>query len=364
MNLIMNEILIIARNILNVKDINEYIEQLIHLVRNKERKEVLEKWIKGNLKNYLKNDYPNTSPITHYDDNAPTWLKKALDTKQEVVHIYIEPTFKQKINHVLDYLNSVDGNISRISVPNAIIQSIEWTKRLNKKATLEEDFDGIKIVKQMGDGFNWVLVSSKHALDREGKLMNHCVGSYYNEVKNDKILILSLRDSKNLPHCTVEYDKQSNGIMQIKGKSNGEVKTEYVKYIKQLMEHPPSFMPIDYVSNTELLELGFVVVDHKWYPISEAPPNTVLEGEVYLGNSSIKELPFGLTITGDLSIDNCPKLKELPAYLTVEGNLDLIHSEIELVPESTVVKGDLLINEAIEVSDEVVVRGRIIMRKR
>ncbi|WP_353889043.1 PcfJ domain-containing protein [uncultured Flavobacterium sp.] len=55
-----------------------------------------------------------------------------------------------------------------------------------------------------------VTLKSESSYIREGKLMSHCVGSYYGR---DKI-IYSLRDSKNNPHCTIEHGQQ------IKGKGN------------------------------------------------------------------------------------------------------------------------------------------------
>ena len=76
--------------------------------------------------------------------------------------------------------------------------------------------------------FKWVMVFSQKALEREGKLMSHCVGSYCDLVKSGHSKIYSLRDKKNEPHCTVEVSGKS--IIQMQGKGNGSVDKKYVKY--------------------------------------------------------------------------------------------------------------------------------------
>jgi hypothetical protein len=64
---------------------------------------------------------------------------------------------------------------------------------------------------------NWTLQSlaTKKALADEGDTMNHCVGGYWNKVRDDKTEIFSLRDERGWPLVTIEY--QDGDIIQMMG---------------------------------------------------------------------------------------------------------------------------------------------------
>lgn len=63
-----------------------------------------------------------------------------------------------------------------------------------------------RVVATLSDGWFMVNVNNKHDLAVEGKLMNHCVGGYWSDVKSGNSFIYSLRDPDNLPHATIELD--------------------------------------------------------------------------------------------------------------------------------------------------------------
>ena len=76
----------------------------------------------------------------------------------------------------------------------------------------------------------------KDELELEGKLMNHCVGSYYEQIReeeNKNIFIYSLRDINNKPHATIEL--RGKIINQCQGNSNRKVNEEYMQYINKWM---------------------------------------------------------------------------------------------------------------------------------
>jgi hypothetical protein len=83
-------------------------------------------------------------------------------------------------------------------------------------------------------GWTVQKVMSKNDLQTEGSedMMDHCVGTYCNDVEVGTSVIYSLRDPKNLPHITMEIDDFGN-IKQIQGKSNHEPKPEYKEMIKE-----------------------------------------------------------------------------------------------------------------------------------
>ena len=246
--------LLLERNIVNTEEIDRFLKSTenhtLHNISDIHRK-AIRKWVASNLKNYLLRDYPNIlwipNDLLHRNPNKHPWVKKAAGRGDKLYNIEITRTFKNQIDHVLDYFQSnPDLNISRISAQEAIRQSEEWTKQLNKKASSEDDLTGIKEVRKYPDGFKWDMVFSDKALEREGKLMSHCVGSYCNLVKSGASKIYSLRDKKNEPHCTVEVVNAD--IIQMQGKGNSKVDKKYIKYCRDFVKKP--------VINTNWNEIG------------------------------------------------------------------------------------------------------------
>lgn len=80
----------------------------------------------------------------------------------------------------------------------------------------------------------WVKLTSAAALNREGRLMQHCVGSYAKKVEANHTTIYSLRDARNVPHVTVELTT-NGGIAQIKGKQNHPPIARYVPFVKTFL---------------------------------------------------------------------------------------------------------------------------------
>tara|TARA_B110000503_G_scaffold128249_1_gene198937 strand:+ start:729 stop:3008 length:2280 start_codon:yes stop_codon:yes gene_type:complete len=90
----------------------------------------------------------------------------------------------------------------------------------------------------------------KDALKYEGDTMAHCVGSYCEDVASGSTQIFSLRDSKGMPHTTVEVVpsksntikqmKEGNptdfDIVQIKGKENGAPAEEYLPFVQDFVK--------------------------------------------------------------------------------------------------------------------------------
>ena len=215
--------LLIERNVLNQDEIQQAISRLL----SRARKPEVEKWVKSNVRNYLITDHEEVEPVTNAEPDSPAWLRAALSRGDEVVNVEISRAFMDKLLHVIDYLNSpqADFDLARLSVPDALDKADDWTHELTKKKVSAEAEKGEEVVKKYPDGFTWKKVSSEAALDREGKLMGHCVGSYCDQVSSGDTVIYSLRDQKNEPHCTIEVTKGK--VEQIKGKQNKEVVEKY-----------------------------------------------------------------------------------------------------------------------------------------
>lgn len=160
-------------------------------------KEEVKNWINVNLENYLKK----------HEENL------------------------QEIEHIIDYLNSeyAPKNLVGLQYKSATINAQKWVNWLQKTAgnIMETDAD-VEIFIDFKNGVKLVKLIGKAAFEREGKLMGHCVASYYGKSSSN---VYSLRDSQNRPHCTIEVTKEGETIQQIKGRGNGAIHPKYIKYI-------------------------------------------------------------------------------------------------------------------------------------
>lgn len=133
------------------------------------------------------------------------------------------------MEHIVDYLVSGDApsRLRRMSYVDAKRKADEWSKTNQKKGkNLKDSTDDIETTHDFLDGTKIVRLKSKSAFQREGFLMNHCVGGYSPD--STECLIYSYRDKNNLPHATFEVRKSDETINQIKGKGNGPIHPKYI----------------------------------------------------------------------------------------------------------------------------------------
>ena len=176
-------------------------------------KEVIE-WVETTLKNYL-------------EKNAPT---------------------TEEVEHIIDFLvMSEHKNPTKTGYPEAKKLAQKWLEQQIKKGEdIIETEQDTEVVLDFGDGFKIVKLVGENAYKREGFLMSHCVADYFGR----DVEIYSLRDSKNMPHCTIEKDQQ------IKGKGNGDIHPNYIDYVVKFLEHTGMT-----VGDSEMKHLGYVNIE-------------------------------------------------------------------------------------------------------
>jgi hypothetical protein len=160
-----------------------------------------------------------------------------------------------EIEHILDFLNSdkAPNRLRKMSYEQAKKGSEQWIKTMNKQARdIVETEEDTEIEIDFEDGMRLVRLVGKEAFQREGKLMSHCVSSYHD--KSD-IKVYSLRDSKNNPHCTIEV-VSSGSVNQIKGKGNGSIHPNYIKYVMSTLKHFGTDVRDSEMSNLGYSSLG------------------------------------------------------------------------------------------------------------
>ncbi len=199
--------------------------------------EKIRTWLNRNFRNWAINKGPAYQVIErNLKKKDPDWAKEAA-RNGDLYRLSLDE-FDDNLDLIVDYLRYLDGqdkNFDRLSVPDALIQQEEYHEELANKDVNPDNYeeDGIEDYLEVPP-YKWLRITGKKSLVREGDLMGHCVGGYYNRVAAGTTQIYSLRDGKNLPHVTIEIDAYRNSnnkkldhVEQIKGKANGQVLKKY-----------------------------------------------------------------------------------------------------------------------------------------
>ncbi len=213
----------LSRNVMNTNDLDNFITKLSNI-------DTIQAWLRSVFKKWAVNNGPAIR-VTSISDDSPDWAKSAFEKGN--LYLLDWESLEYLVNPIIDYLRHLrqqNKKFERMSVDEADKQQKEWHESLINQSNSNLEEDGISTVMTFPDGYQWVSVFGENSLTREGEIMKHCVGSYYEEVKNEGTQIFSLRDPDNDPHVTIEYQSDANGIAQIKGSSNKQVSEKYRKY--------------------------------------------------------------------------------------------------------------------------------------
>lgn len=146
------------------------------------------------------------------------WARKAVSEGRALQRLRLDADERDALAEALDWLRadagpSLSGDWSRISLAQAKKGHDDWIdatrkdelRRAEKMAALDgcEPLFTLSSPPEM-EGWSWVQVISPEALNREGALMRHCVGSYAEQVAEGSCSIWSLRDAEGKPRITVE----------------------------------------------------------------------------------------------------------------------------------------------------------------
>ena len=160
------------------------------------------------------------------------WVEAALRAGRVVQVLELGSVERERLAGVVDWLRSDDGpavgsDWSKVSMEQAERAEKAWIEARGKAAAKRdldaEDAAGSRLYAEVQgpdgrEGWRWVEVESAGALDREGALMKHCVGSYARAVAEGKKSIYSLRDPDNKPWLTAEA--QGARLTQLKAFAN------------------------------------------------------------------------------------------------------------------------------------------------
>lgn len=261
-------------NVLNVEDIERELQKYAARALSDHAK----RWVMTVARNYILSKLPekdmeaNFRPVStkgftqlglpktrddafsHHPAELPHWAVEAIQRGETLYWFDTAQPRRRELWNVLEvivlWLNNWKltdprlPRVDRISFPVATNAAVLWYKDVSENIW-NYVTDKPKTIKKYEHGFSWVKLVSALQFEREGRLMNHCVGngSYYNRWRmSNQNEYFSLRDKFNKPHCTLEVSFDSGhpltrkGIVsQCKGNSNHRPDREYQPYIRQFI---------------------------------------------------------------------------------------------------------------------------------
>lgn len=199
--------------------------------------------------------FPDLAKLSKLKD-APDHVKKVL------------PSIMQKYEQGKYDYQSLNDAIAKFKITVAN----KWKYDADEKTRVEKE---APIIMTFDDGFMWVRLDSQQEMEREGEMMQNCIGGTYCPIKppgddseqdwddpeldwdeKQEALIYSLRDKDGESHMSVHYDEwtyEGEPIdiipepAEIKGKQNEEVSKKYLPYFKKfeafLKKNPEKFGP-------------------------------------------------------------------------------------------------------------------------
>lgn len=181
-------------------------------------------------------DYYNQS---RQDLKHPEWVDKLPDST--ALHDLatgpgaFHTTMNENLGQLWDYFNTLTPQqINNMGVPDAFRNSKAYHDALAKRMTDDPiAAGGADLHKEYPDtGFKWLKLHSDEALNAEGKMMGHCVGSYCDQVKSGSSQIYSLRDKEGRSHVTIEVNPPDNylsgdRLKEKLGAKGGEIWNDY-----------------------------------------------------------------------------------------------------------------------------------------
>ena len=257
---------LIERDVLNAGEVKKMVMSISGRVHSAK----VQKWFQSQLYQFLINRYNDrrdVQVIRQAPPGSPDWLVQKLNAGEAIYNVDFSVNVSEKVMPVVDYINAWSEDNPerepRMRWEQAEEQSQEWHKEMQNVSVSaeenEQDLAEVVTVYEFKNGYRWVDVNTEVCLKREGNRMGHCVGGYGKNVASGTTKILSLRDSKNIPHATIEATSEGPVVIapnskqrdlfhgegrnlpqleinQVKGRGNKVPVAKYIPYIKEFME--------------------------------------------------------------------------------------------------------------------------------
>ena len=159
------------------------------------------------------------------------WLAKVVKrglTRSE------EDALKRRFRSICIWAKETNTDLGRVSLADALENASSHVTFAGRKGKVESDAN--PVVYRFDDGFKIVQLKTDAALELEGKLLKHCVGTYCDQVREGTSVIYSLRTPSNEPLVTLEYQPRAKRFMQMFGLENEAPEPSEQPYLIEFVE--------------------------------------------------------------------------------------------------------------------------------
>jgi len=312
-------------NVINIPQIDTYLTDVGQNLPTKET----QKWFISRSKKYLINSEEDNSIITNFTGKAEPWMKQRQKEGAKMYRFNPSHDLTTKLAHIVDWVRAMNDTVTgkgkasdqqstarakkaikglnNTSITQAIELSKQWVTDMNsgkdnsyKRA---EDETGLVPVMVHGE-YKWYKLTDQDCLDREGKVMGHCVASYGGNVMSGRSVIYSLRDNNNFAHATVEVE---NGkLEQVKGKSDRPPVEKYQRATVALLNTlnvPPTHNGLRDINGMDFL---YNANNHKYGTVQDIGDKVYDEGGISvwsIGGKTVDTISMRILV-GDKTVCN------------------------------------------------------------
>lgn len=158
-----------------------------------------------------------------------TWIAKIVKDKLKTLRSQNKPLHTKILDKEIEFQNILDWMIAEkvdafnYTFDEALYAQEMWHAKIAQQMKVEmlriPELDPDRVIYRCKDQEYFFYILTPEDLRFEGTHMGHCVGGtgYQNKIKNNKSIIVSLRDKNNKPHVTTEILLQKDMEMNIIG---------------------------------------------------------------------------------------------------------------------------------------------------
>lgn len=200
----------------------------------------------------------NTSKAEKRKHKYDVWIAKEAKKDLSILDRAVDLRF------IMDWAKETKADLFAYSFQEAFTEQGRWHQEMFNQYDIQDlkipELDHNRIVFRFSDKIHFLYILSQNDLKYEGQVMGHCVGSqdYKSKIKNKISMILSLRDSQNKPHVTIEINIPSSQVVQQYGKGNKEPIKKYKKLLNEFVFYASNFKGIENPETLRFLNMHFL----------------------------------------------------------------------------------------------------------
>jgi len=210
--------------------------------------ETVKSMIIKKLATLIVNDDDMLSPMRAIPDGAPDWAKKAFGVGDIMVFIPT-PQIQDRISHIIDYVSALITDSKSPDLDNSAVAKRELSglpkvgsidvlyqksnEYFMRGSNVKQSIDGMKVGKKVSNGYCWYLLVDQSAYEREGKILQNCIGRNYtaSDAASTNTKIFILKDSRL--NTVVGMRISDNNIVEVKGKNNKPPLPRYMPAVSE-----------------------------------------------------------------------------------------------------------------------------------